>query len=908
MNSLPSATPGPDDTAESAKPGAMLGGRFVLRERLGRGAVGTVFSALDTQVGQKVALKVLHPELIDHRSLERLRREVRACRPGHPNVVAIYDLHQDDGLRFLSLELVEGESLRDRLAQGSPPDVESAVSVGRQVAAALDHLHRRGVVHRDVKPGNILLAEDGMAKLCDMGLARPMAEGMTVTETEMVVGTPAYMAPEQALAGELTAASDVYALGLTLYQCLTGEVPLQEDTAVATLMLRQKSRPPRLRELAPKAPAWLDRLLRRMLDPEPGRRPTAAEVERALAEERVRIRIRPRRRQVVAAAILASVATAGGFGLRAFWERPASVVEVEGQDVVGYDSGGDELWRRSFPQSLIEVQEVDLHGDGEEEVLVVGRLDVLNQTLSEEPLESGITILSRAGEPITGIVPEQMIGSWEFTFRLEVTPALYVLDTDGDGVSEVLAVCRQRRYFPTVVLAYWPRWDVWTDVLHHPGFLYHVFPTAERSSPGFGFLALNNQLAMLPVVGLVGLDQPDERPNGIEYPRSGLASPPHTGLANQPDSYWIDYVPFASPEYRKEDLTPRMAWTEDGGLDVALNGMSARLDRWLNPVDGPNAGVDLFEMRDGFFHKITLVRKGVHGSSMARVEQIRDEIWRDYGPLLRDRAYRVIAVDAVARAFAVVGGYETAAAILQAEYERWENDDIGFLAANLQALAGDLDAAAASFERLMNQGNTQRARFDAPRALLRVAMESRDRALFRAGVEFLNMWYPMESGGPRTNAAFWATARLWWDESTASDADVGSADFVEEGDAVACLVRWRRGESRPDDVEVMRRFIVTNPESAGIGRSALVASLIARGEFAVAIRECDEAPTNLQIGQKTSFADYQDTTLISALRTVAILDSGDRELARKEALRLSEELDPELLPGILVAEVLAATE
>ncbi len=226
-------------------PGDTLAGRFVLREILGYGATGTVFSALDRSVGQKVAIKVLHPDLHDERTRERLRREVRASRNGHPNLVAVYDLHEADDRVFLSLELVEGHSLKELLGERTRLETSEVVAIGRQVAAALAHLHNLGIIHRDIKPGNILLASDGTVKLCDMGLARPIEEGMTVTETEMVVGTPAYMAPEQGLGADLTAASDVYGLGLTLYECLTGTVPLTSETAVATLTRRQRERPPR---------------------------------------------------------------------------------------------------------------------------------------------------------------------------------------------------------------------------------------------------------------------------------------------------------------------------------------------------------------------------------------------------------------------------------------------------------------------------------------------------------------------------------------------------------------------------------------------------------------------------------------------------------------------------------------
>jgi len=235
---LDSAPPSADGVGALA-PGTCLAERFLTHCRIGSGGSGTVYSALDTTVGQKVAIKVLHPHLVDSRSRERLRREVRAARPGHANAVAVYELHEHDGIVFLSMELVEGRSLKESLAGRDSLPLDDTVAVGRQVAAALAHLHGAGLVHRDVKPANILLDDNGVVKLCDMGLVRPLDHGTTVTETEMVVGTPAYMAPEPGRGTELTSATYVYALGLVLYRCLAGEVPLAGDTAVETLIQRQ---------------------------------------------------------------------------------------------------------------------------------------------------------------------------------------------------------------------------------------------------------------------------------------------------------------------------------------------------------------------------------------------------------------------------------------------------------------------------------------------------------------------------------------------------------------------------------------------------------------------------------------------------------------------------------------------
>jgi len=308
-NDVTAGDGGPSGARSLLHSGETLAGRFVLHDLLGRGGSGTVWSALDTMVGDRVAVKIVDAAMSDPANRERLRREIRATRTGHPNLVSIHELHETDGRLFITMELVDGQSLRDALVERRSLVLDDVVRIGRQMAVALDHLHGQGLVHRDVKPGNIMLSPDGVAKLCDMGLARPMAAGATVTETEMVVGTPAYMAPEMAREGRLVAESDVYALGLTLYQCLTGEVPLARTTAVDTLMARQRHRARPVRVLRPECPRWLNRLLDRMLDPDPRLRPSAANVALALTERS--FGWRPHRRHLRSAAVATVVAVVG---------------------------------------------------------------------------------------------------------------------------------------------------------------------------------------------------------------------------------------------------------------------------------------------------------------------------------------------------------------------------------------------------------------------------------------------------------------------------------------------------------------------------------------------------------------------------------------------------------------------
>lgn len=453
--------------AQDLRPGDRLGDRFLIKERLGLGGSGTVYAALDTRVGQKVAIKLLKPDLADPAGRERLRREVRAARPAHENVVNIFDLHQHDGLFFLSMELVHGRSLRELLAERGTLAIDEAGALGSQVASGLTHLHQRGLVHRDIKPGNIMVAEDGTAKVCDMGLARPLARGTTVTETAMVVGTPAYMAPEQATAAELTSASDVYALGLTLYQCLTGSVPLEGETAVETLMLRQKARPPRIRGGTIDCPRWLDRLLRWMLEPVPEGRPTTKQVEQALMNSRVGRRLSRRTvtRVVVTALVAAAVLVAGlvvrerlatvaldataGLGFRVEPFQNGSAVEI-------LDDYGNVLHRvfleRQWNPDLVgrHVRRVvaigDLNGDGFEDA-VVARQD--------RPPTNPVEIYLRQSDGSLGpalTYPATTGFKYEDESFDFFEPAdVHCSDLDADGVSEIVLVENNIGFYPATV-------------------------------------------------------------------------------------------------------------------------------------------------------------------------------------------------------------------------------------------------------------------------------------------------------------------------------------------------------------------------------------------------------------------------------------------------------------------------
>jgi eukaryotic-like serine/threonine-protein kinase len=265
--------------------GRPLGGRYRMEALLATGGMGEVWAARDLLLDRAVAVKVLGPALAgDGRAAERLRREARAAgRLEHPNIARVLDLGEDGGRPHLVMELLEGESLAERIGRGGPMAPAEAARVVAAVADALEAAHRAGVVHRDVKPGNVFLGVDGSVKVLDFGIAS--AAGETALTTGDLIGTAAYLAPERALGHRATPASDVYALGVVLYELLAGRRPFEAGSDIELAMAHVHAHPTPLAPVAPGAPRFLVAACERAMSRDPSSRPgSAAAVARLLRD------------------------------------------------------------------------------------------------------------------------------------------------------------------------------------------------------------------------------------------------------------------------------------------------------------------------------------------------------------------------------------------------------------------------------------------------------------------------------------------------------------------------------------------------------------------------------------------------------------------------------------------------
>lgn len=349
---LPAPFEGESPGVRLFAPGTDIAARYEVLSVRGVGGSAVVYAAFDRELRQPVALKVLRADRTSAAALTRFRREAAIARQAaSPRLVRVYDIEATGESVFLTMEDVAGGSLKDRLSDGPLP-FEDGLRVAGEILEGLAALHGLGIVHRDVKPGNVLLTADGSVKLADFGLARRLqADETRATSMDAVVGTIDYVSPEQALGRELDGRSDLYSFGVTLYEALTGSVPFRRDSAIGTALAHLKEPPPRLRSVRPDAPAWLDAFVARLLSKAPEERYATA--EEALADLAARratgSRTRPRRRRLVVLS-LALAATAailvGIFLLRPFRRPEAVRLEplANGRGVVAVDPAGRALW------------------------------------------------------------------------------------------------------------------------------------------------------------------------------------------------------------------------------------------------------------------------------------------------------------------------------------------------------------------------------------------------------------------------------------------------------------------------------------------------------------------------------------------------------------------------------------
>jgi serine/threonine-protein kinase len=365
--------------------GTVLSGRYRLEAKLGSGGMSTVYLARDTTLDRDVAVKVMHREMSEQADqLERFRQEARAvAKLSHPNVVAVIDAGEDGGFPYIVFEYVEGETLKQRIGRVGALDPQEALAYAIEIARGLTVAHGRKMVHRDIKPQNVLIDAEGRAKLTDFGISRQLEqEGMTATGR--VLGTTDYVAPEQAMGKGVDQRSDIYSLGVVLYEMLIGQVPFHADSQVGVAMKHVNEELPDVQQRRPEVSAAAALVVERATAKDPAKRyqeigemiddlSTALEVEAARAgtttgeATSVLEAVPPAKRKLSGrarwswAAILALVLIGGGVLV---------AVEVIGNG--GGPGGGGALEDKGTPIATSSATDYDPQGDGEEDSGEVG--------------------------------------------------------------------------------------------------------------------------------------------------------------------------------------------------------------------------------------------------------------------------------------------------------------------------------------------------------------------------------------------------------------------------------------------------------------------------------------------------------------------------------------------------------
>jgi len=368
---------------EALTRGSTLANRYEVIEELGKGGMGRVYRVEDTKLKQEVALKLIKPEIAKNKeTIERFRNELKTARMiAHKNVCRMFDLGEAEGAHFITMEYVRGEDLKNMIQRSGQLGIGTAVSVAEQVCEGLSEAHRLGVVHRDLKPSNIMIDREGNVRIMDFGIARSL-ESKGITEVGVMIGTPKYMSPEQVEGKELDQRSDIYSLGIILYEMVTGKVPFEGDTPF-TIGVKHKSEMPRdPKELNRQIPDDLSRLILQCLAKEKERRyQTAEELRRDL--ERIGKGI-PTERIIPELKPVTSKEITVKFTVKKFFIPAASIVALAVLGVILWQAVFRKVLSPSFPSqnSVAVLPFIDLSPQKDHEWLSDGISEAMITALS----------------------------------------------------------------------------------------------------------------------------------------------------------------------------------------------------------------------------------------------------------------------------------------------------------------------------------------------------------------------------------------------------------------------------------------------------------------------------------------------------------------------------------------------
>lgn len=601
--------------------GDVLAGRWELRRLLGQGGSGLVFEAWDRELKGAVALKLLRPDRLSPASLARLRREVKVAHAvASPRLVRVYDVCEDQGRPFLTMELVAGAPLRERTS--GPLPIGDVVRIGIEVLEGLAALHAAGIVHRDVKPGNVLLGPDGGARIVDFGLARSLESDETrLTETDTALGTADYMAPEQALGHDVDARSDLYAFGVLLFELLTGRLPWRAESSFGSVLARLRAKAPDVRKLRPETPRWLAETVGRLLERKPENRfASAEETLRVLRRRSIGLRaiLARRRRPLLAGAAVVALALLGAAGWRLAARPTLASVGADGAfGARGLDRSGKVLWRRPDLDPARCAAVGRFRRDGPEEVAAI----LEKEAYDKEP--ERIYRLSFL-DPATGHVAhaatlEPHLSDFPANERRFSVTSLKAVDTDGDGLDEVF-VSYVHSWAPSFVLVWNPA-DGRSLIAFTGGGHHRFVHAADVDGDGrkeLLLLGINSPFGWYHAFTVARLWENAPRGTPSRSTFGGAFSAEQT--AGVGDSALIDYVLLPRGLFSEDSRELRAVDDGSFALDYG-NGRTVRIDLGGCGLLSPGDGLDCPALRRSRMSAYANLREGLRRGRVGVLEE-----------------------------------------------------------------------------------------------------------------------------------------------------------------------------------------------------------------------------------------------------------------------------------------------
>ncbi len=522
-----------NDTPQAPlKAGAVLADRYEIRRLLGSGGYAHVYAAWDRTLRRELAIKVLRGERISESVLRRLRREVLvAQKTRHPNLLRIYDFGQTGEHVFITMELVRGSSLVERIS-AAPLEIEDSIRIARDLLDALHELHVSGIVHRDIKPGNILIDEAGAVRLADFGLVREIESDETrATATDAVLGTLRFVSPEQALGLEIDGRSDLYALGIVLYEMLTQRGPFESTSSLGTLLAHLNRKAPDIRTLRNDVPRWLANVIARLLERNRVYRyPSASSVIDDLEAHRARIAPARLRRMALSVALLATLVSVTFVSMRPRPRLDRIFVEAN-QPARAVDENGETIWMRDDITSNESTVFVRTH-EGRRVATFLSR----PRTGPIIGIPRELSFLDAETGEVTGSVtlPEPYINFDDLPKNF-VLGGVFAADIEGDGFDEVIINWLHYPYYPSFALLHSPTTGLTQFIFAASGH-HRAGWTADVDGDGRKEIVLtgiNNRFGWHTAVAAVRITASDAVPLGTPQASGLLSSPDADNFSNE---------------------------------------------------------------------------------------------------------------------------------------------------------------------------------------------------------------------------------------------------------------------------------------------------------------------------------------------------------------------------------------